>query len=56
MRHPGPIWTASATVVAVIVSVSVMRVLVLVAIAILLAGISWLIVARRTRLRVIAIP
>jgi hypothetical protein len=53
--YAGPIRTASAAIVAVIVSAAVMRVLVLIAVATLLAGVSRLIVARRTRLRMIAI-
>lgn len=59
MWHAGPIRTASAAVVAVIVSIAVaiavLGVLVLSTIAVLLAGVSRLIVARGTRLRMIAI-
>jgi hypothetical protein len=59
VRHASPVRTSSAAIVAVIisvaVSVAVVRVLVLIAVASLLAGVSRLIVARRTRLRVVAI-
>lgn|SRR6185437_5306373 len=57
VRHTGPIRTASAAIVAVVipVAVPVVRVLIQVAVAILLAGVSRLIVASRTRLRVVTI-
>ena len=59
MRYAGPIWTAPTAIVAVVitiaVSVAVVRVLILIAVSILLTGVSRLIVACRTRLRMVAI-